>query len=290
MEPPGSIFPSAFLLPPCALVFMADLILNTRLWALLCLGALGVTVLLSLLGHLVAPRIWGTSPAETAAAGRFILPIFFGLFLVIGFSALPLAANLFVSGLERMWASMGLLERPLNAKVMALVHKHHVHIVLAGWGIFVAGLVIASPYILREWAAEQPSPVSAPKGAMPPLDHQVRHAKQILLVRTDIQHGTVRYGILGLLKQTRSVVPANAPGLLEINTRSFELLGYKPAHDRQVVMFFSEPDSTGRTLFEILLPTADGTMAYPAYAAPYDPTIARTITLDELRKIAARSR
>jgi len=267
---------------------MADLILNTRLWALVCLSALGVTVVLSLFGHLVAPRIWGTSPEESGA-GRFILPIFFGLFLVIGFSALPLAANLFVAGLERMWASTGLLERPLNAKVIALVHKHHVHFVLAVWGMFIVGLVIAAPHILRDWAAEQPSPASAPKGAMPPLDHQVRHAKQILLLRTDIQNGTVRYGILGLLKQARAIVPAGAPGLLEIDTRSFELLGYKPAHDGQVVMFFSEPDSTGKTLFEILLPAADGTMAYPAYAAPYDPTIARTVTLDELRKMAARA-
>ncbi len=268
---------------------MVDLVLNTRLWALVCLGALGVTVLLSLLGHLVAPRIWGTSPEATGATGQFMLPIFFGLFLVIGFSALPLAANLFVSGLERMWTGMGLMERPLNAKVMALVHQHHVHFVLAAWGIFIVGLVIAAPYILRDWAAEQSSPVSAPKGAMPPLDYQVRHAKQILLLRTDIQNGTVRYGILGLVKQTRAVIPANAPGLLEINTRNFELLGYQPAHDRQVVMFFSEPDSTGKTLFEILLPAADGTMAYPAYAAPNDPTFARTITLDELRKMAART-
>ncbi len=268
---------------------MADFILNTRLWALVCLSALGVTVLLSLLGHLVGPRIWGSSPEETGAAGQFMLPIFFGLFLVIGFSALPLAANLFVSGLERMWASAGLLERPLNAKVIALVHQYHVHFVLAVWGIFIVGLVIAAPHILRDWKAEQPSPASAPKGAMPPLDYQVRHAKQILLLRTEIQNGTVRYGILGLLKQTRPVVPANTPGLLEINTRSFELLGYKPAHDRQVVMFFSEPDSTGKTLFEILLPAADGSMNYPAYAAPHDPTIARTITLDELRKLASRT-
>jgi hypothetical protein len=28
-------------------------------------------------------------------------------------------------------------------------------------------------------------------------------------------------------------------------------------------------------------------MAYPAYAAPNDPTIARTLALDELRKMAA---
>ena len=266
---------------------MVDVVLNTRLWAIVCLGTLGVTILLSLFGHLAGPRIWGTSPEETGAAGQFMLPIFVGLFLVLGFSALPLATNLFVSGLEHLWASAGLLKRPLNAKVMALVHRHHVHFVLAVWGMFIVGLIIAAPHILRDWAAERPQPMSAPKGAMPPLEYQVRHAKQILLLRTDIQNGAVRYGILGLLKQAQAIVPANAPGLLEIDTRSFELLGYKPAHDRQAVMFFSEPDSTGKTLFELLLPAADGTMTYPAYAAPRDPTIARTLTLDELRRIAA---
>jgi len=272
---------------------VSDLILNTRLWVIVCLGALGLTILLSLFGHLVGPRIWGASLGETDAAGQFMLPIFFGLFLVLGFSALPLATNLFVAGLERMWASAGLLERPLHAKVMALVHQHHVHFVLAVWALYIVGLVIAAPHILRDLSAERPSLVSAaqaPKGAMPPLEYQVRHAKQILLLRTDIQNDVVRYGILGLPKQTQAIVPANAPGLLEIDTQSFELLGYKPAHDRQVVMFFSEPDSTGKTLFEILLPAADGRMTYPAYAAPPDPTIARTLTLDELRKMAASQR
>jgi hypothetical protein len=55
-------------------------------------------------------------------------------------------------------------------------------------------------------------------------------------------------------------------------------------------MFFSEPDSTGKTLFEILLPAADGRMTYPAYATPPDPTIAKKLTLDELRKMAASQR
>jgi len=272
---------------------MAELVLNTRLWTIVCLGALGLAVLLSLFGHLAGPRIWGASPEETSAAGQVMLPIFFGLFLVLGFSALPLMTNLFVSGLERLWASAGLLERPLNAKVMARLHRHQVHFVLAVWGMFIVGLVIAAPHILRDWAAERSPAVSAanaPKGAMPPLEYQVRHAKQILLLRTDIRNGVIRYGVLGLLKQTQVIVPTNAPGLLEINTRSFELLGYQPAHDRQVVMFFSEPDSTGKTLFEILLPAADGKMTYPAYAAPNDPTIAKTLTLDELQRIVASQR
>lgn len=271
---------------------LGTVVLNTRLWAMLCLGALGLTVLLSLFGHLAGPRIWGATPEDTRAAGQVMLPVFFGLFLLLGFSALPLMTNLFVAGLERMWAGMGLLERPLNAKVMALVHRHHVHFVLVVWGLFTAGLLIAAPHLIRALSEESSMAGgrSAPKAAMPPLEHQVRHARQILLLRTDIRSGVVRYGVLGLLKQTQSIVAANAPGLLEINTSSFELLGYKPAHDRQVVMFFSGPDSAGKTLFELLLPAADGTMNYPAYAAPYDPAILKRLTLEELRQIVAAQR
>ena len=272
----------------------SSVILNTRLWATVCLGALALTILLSLFGHIVGPRLWGATPEDTKSAGQVMLPIFFGLFLVIGFSALPLMTNLFVSGLESMWAGMGLLERPLHARLMALLHRHQVHFVLIVWGIFVIGLILAAPHIIGAWnEATSPSAASnrgAPKGALPPLEHQVRHAKQILLLRTDIQGGRVRYGLLGLLKQAQPVISTEAPGLLEIDTRSFELLGYKPVHDRPVVMFFSEPDSTGKTLFELLLPAPDGTMAYPAYAAPPDPTISRRLSLDELRRMIALQR
>lgn len=270
---------------------MADfthVVLNTRMWAIVCVGALGLAIVLSLFGHVLGPRLWGATPEDTAAAGRVMLPVFFGLFLVIGFSAVPLLANLFVSSLERLWAGMGLLERPLNAQVMALLHRHHVHAVVAVWALFAVGLIIAAPHMMREWReASTAGGRDAPPGAVPPLEYQVRHARQILLLRTDMQGGVARYGVLGLLKQTQAIVPASAP-LLEIDTASFELLGYKPAHDRQVVMFFSEPDSTGKTLFEMLLPAPDGTMRYPAYAASRDPTISRTLTLEELRQMSAQ--
>lgn len=129
---------------------MSALILNTRFWLIACLGALGLTILLSVLAHVAGPGIWGESPEEMKAAGRVMLPIFFGLFLVLGFSALPLAANLFVAGLETAWASAGLLERPLHARVIAFLRRHQVHFVLTVWGMYLAGLVIAGPYIIAD--------------------------------------------------------------------------------------------------------------------------------------------
>ena len=120
------------------------LLLNTRLWLILCLGTLGTMVLMSVLAHVFMP-------ADTAAAGRVVLPLYFALFLVLGFSAVPLMTNLFVAGLERMWAGAGILERPANARAMALLHRHRVHFVLAVWGVCVAGLILAAPHIIQAW-------------------------------------------------------------------------------------------------------------------------------------------
>lgn len=123
---------------------MTVLLLNTRLWLILCLGTLGAMVLLSVLAHVF-------TPADTAAAGRVVLPVYFALFLALGFSAVPLMTNLFVAGLERMWAGAGILERPANARAMALLHRHRVHFVLVVWCVYVAGLIIAAPHIVSAW-------------------------------------------------------------------------------------------------------------------------------------------
>jgi hypothetical protein len=120
------------------------LVLNTRVWLILCLGTLGVMVLMSVLAHVFMPT-------DTAAAGRVVLPVYFALFLVLGFSAVPLTTNLFVAGLERMWAGAGILERPANARAMALLHRHRVHFVLIVWGIYVVGLALAAPHIVSAW-------------------------------------------------------------------------------------------------------------------------------------------
>lgn len=144
---------------------LSSVVLNTRLWAIACLGALGLTLLLSLFGHLVGPRIWGATPEDTRAAGQVMLPVFFCLFLVIGFSALPLMTNLAVSGLERMWTAMGLMERPLNAKVMALLHQHQVHFVVVVWGLFVVGLILAAPHMIRDWSEASPPSAAGGRGA-----------------------------------------------------------------------------------------------------------------------------
>jgi hypothetical protein len=120
------------------------LVLNTRLWLILCLGTLGAMVLMSVLAH-------AFMPTDMAAAGRVVLPVYFALFLVLGFSAVPLMTNLFVAGLERMWAGAGILERPATARAMALLHRHRVHFVLIVWGMYVVGLALAAPHIVSAW-------------------------------------------------------------------------------------------------------------------------------------------
>lgn len=124
-------------------------ILNTRLWLVLCLGTLATMIALSVLAHVAMPE-------SSAAAARIALPVYFALFLVLGFSALPLMTSLFVAGLEGLWTRMGLAERPWNARALALVRRHRVHFVLVVWGLFVAGLALAAPHIIRAWNEATP--------------------------------------------------------------------------------------------------------------------------------------
>ena len=123
---------------------LSSVLQNTRVWLILCLGTLGAMVLLSVLAH-------AFTPADTAAAGRVMLPVYFALFLLLGFSAVPLMTNLFVAGLERMWAGAGLLERPANARAMAFVRRHQIHFILGAWTIYVIGLLIAATHIMTAW-------------------------------------------------------------------------------------------------------------------------------------------
>ena len=123
---------------------LSALLLQIRPWLILCLGTLGTMVLMSVLAHVFMP-------ADVEAAGRVVLPVYFALFLVLGFSAVPLMTNLLVAGLERMWTRAGILERPADARAMAALRRYRVHFVLAVWGMYIAGLVIATPYIIEAW-------------------------------------------------------------------------------------------------------------------------------------------
>jgi hypothetical protein len=122
----------------------------TRPWLIGCVAALGAMVLLSVLAHAFAP-------ADLEAAGRVVLPVYFALFLVLGFSAVPLMTNLFVAALERMWTGAGLIGRPANARAMALLRRHQAHFILVAWGFYVAGLAIAAPHIVQAWNEAAPA-------------------------------------------------------------------------------------------------------------------------------------
>ena len=123
---------------------------STLPWLIVCVAALGSMVLLSMVAHMFAPP-------DLEAAGRVVLPVYFALFLVLGFSAVPLMVNFFVATLERMWSSAGIIERPANARAMTLLRRHQVHLILVVWGVYVAGLFIAAPHIVGAWNDAAPA-------------------------------------------------------------------------------------------------------------------------------------
>ncbi|MGH8705808.1 MAG: hypothetical protein ACREUO_10375 [Burkholderiales bacterium] len=216
----------------------------------------------------------------------FTLVMAAGLLLVLalGMAAVPLMIKVVVDFQLRI----GNGEHP----VVRFFDSHRWQITYGVWAFFLLGLAIALPTMIKDGFFTLPPDgptnerTAAPKGAMPPLEYQVRHAAQILLCRTDIRGGAVRYVVVEVMKRARPVVAADVGYTLELNTYGFELLGYRPEHGVPVVLFFTEPDSTGKTLFELLVSRGE-TMTYPSYQAPYDPAIFKVLTRDELRRMIA---
>ncbi len=209
------------------------------------------------------------------------------LALAIAMAAVPLMIKLVVD----FQLHLGNGEHP----VVRFFDSHRWHVTYGFWAVYLLGLAVALPAMIKDGfftprpAGAADERAQAPKGAMPPLEHQVRHAGQILLCRTDIRDAVVRYVVLEVMKQARPIIRVDVGYTLELNTRGFELLGYRPEHDVPVVFFFSEPDATGKTLLELLVSRGE-TMTYPSYQAPYDPTVFRVLTREELRRMIASPR
>lgn len=203
------------------------------------------------------------------------------LVLAIAMAAVPVMLKLVIGFQIRM----GNGELP----VVRFFNTHHWQITWGLWGLYLLGLGVALPVMIKSGfftpAASAEQSARAPAGAMPPLEYQVRHARQILLCRTEIRDGAVEYEVLEVLKQARPVFGVNPGYTMAFDTSGFESLGYRPEHDRPVVFFLGEPDATGNVYRE-LIPAPGGTMVYPPYPI-HDPTIEKTLTLDDLRRMVA---
>jgi hypothetical protein len=116
-------------------------------------------------------------------------------------------------------------------------------------------------------------------GAVPPLEHQIA-AAGVVLCTTKIAGGTVSYRVDEVWKESARSFKAGEA--LRLDTRMHELLGYRPASDRKVVLFFSESGLPADQPLE-LLAVVDGALTY----APHDASVRQTMTLQQLKEQVA---
>lgn len=225
--------------------------------------------------------------------------IIFVVFLIGGYSLVPVMVNLFVD----MQTGIGNGEEGM----IKYIRENTMTVVWGFWIIFSAGLIIALPAMIKDgfFAPETsgaqtddvanpivakpvpaPEKVSTPssavgnKGALPPLELQIKYSKVILLATTQTGPQGPMYRIEEIWKQDQSGDDAgfNTNSVMLFNTKMWEMMGYAPKDKQQVVALFFEEDLAGISPREIL-PVENGSVSYGGA----DPSIMQTLTLSEFK-------
>lgn len=117
-------------------------------FAFIFLAALGIFILWGIVGAVLESRI--TNPADQQAIGRIALPVAFGLFLLMGFSAVPVFVRLFFKLFFGMQMATGGADQPLVQGLQSKQDKIAAVLVYAIWAIYALGTLIAVPFALRD--------------------------------------------------------------------------------------------------------------------------------------------
>ncbi|HSA60440.1 MAG TPA: hypothetical protein VLJ37_12240 [bacterium] len=117
-------------------------------FAVIFLSALGIFILWGIVGAVLETRI--TNPEDQRAIGRIALPVAFGLFLLMGFSAVPVFVRLFFKMFFGMQKAAGGAEQPLMQRLQAKQDTIAAVLVYVIWAIYALGTLIAAPFALRD--------------------------------------------------------------------------------------------------------------------------------------------
>lgn len=117
-------------------------------FAVIFLSALGIFILWGIVGSVLEPRI--ADPAERQAIGRIVLPVAFGLFLLMGFSAVPVFVRIFFKLFFGMQKATGGENQPLVQSLQAKQDKISAVLIYGIWAIYALGTLIAAPFAIRD--------------------------------------------------------------------------------------------------------------------------------------------
>jgi hypothetical protein len=121
----------------------------TKPFVFVFLGSLGLFIVWGIIGSILEPQI--ADPATQQKIGRVVLPIAFGLFLIMGFSAVPVMVKVFLKLFFGMQRTAGDLSHPFIRKLQENQNKISAVIIYAFWTIYTLGALIAAPFFFRDF-------------------------------------------------------------------------------------------------------------------------------------------
>jgi len=125
-------------------------------FAILCGSCFGLFILWGLVGAVLGTQI--TDKAVFDKIGRIVLPAAFGLFLIMGFSAVPVFVKLFFKLFFAEQKAAGRSDRPIVQKLQAKADTISAVLIYAIWTIFVLGSLMGGPLFLRDMLREMSGP------------------------------------------------------------------------------------------------------------------------------------
>jgi len=162
-----------------------------RRFALLAGGSFATMIALSVAGGIAESQHWLDDPVLAKRAESIVLVVSFGLFLLLGFSFVPLMVRLFVVGQTRIG----------NGEVGPIrwLRAHEVGFVRGVWAMYGLGLVIAAPAMLQDLGFEigpgESEGVLVARIGMP-LD-EVRQRSSLVLAEGIVESLTGRRTLIG---------------------------------------------------------------------------------------------
>lgn len=213
--------------------------------------------------------------------GRVVMIAVFLLFLIFGFSIVPIMIDAFVYGLEQI---------NFNIAILDAIKQNSMLIVFVFWIVYALGIIIALPEMITSGFFEpgvekdrtateiMDNATRQPGNALPPLEYQIKAAGVVILAKTEIASSSVSYKVLEIWKLARKGASFKIGQSSKVDTKMFQLLGYVPKQDQLVVFLFMN-ETPPTTLLE-MLPVTDGKVLY----SPSDLTVQQNLTLANLKQ------
>lgn len=147
----------------------------------------------------------------------------------------------------------------------------------------LAGVMLAALLVML---GAKPRTVAAPaaeEAALPTLEQRIDAAEIIGLATTTFYGEDPFYVLNETWKSPATWIGADREITMHVAPAAHTELGHTPRHNQQVVLFYTE-QSWHDDAPLAMLAVADGTLTY----APEDPTLRRTLKVEELRRLVKR--